>query len=81
MAKKIEDFARYQEGDTIWILVSAEQCRGLIWDWMETNYVCPLHVSKSKKHKGMFVVTTRSLMWASRIVRWIGYKEVTYKKI
>lgn len=80
--KKVEaDFTKYQQGDTIWILVTDDQCKSIVSDWMECNYACPLNVSRSTKNKGMYVITTQNLMWACRIVQWIGYKEVTYRTV
>lgn len=79
--KKEEDFANYKDGDTIWILVSEEQSKALAADWIESNYVCPLRMERSKKSNGMFVVTTKNLLWACRIIRWIGYQQVTYKTV
>ena len=53
---------KYKDGDTIFILMTAEQC-------------------KSGKNKGKFVLKTKSLMWANRIIQWHGYEKVTYQII
>lgn len=79
--KKKEEFANYRDGDTIWILLNQDQCHAVVDDWIECNYICPLKVERSKKHHGMFVITTKSLMWACRIIRWHGYEQVTYKSV
>ena len=78
-----EEFVNYKEGDTIWLLVDEGQCKALMGDWAVNvdNYQCQLQIARSKKHRGMFVVTTKSLMWANRIIVWIGCKQVTFKTV
>ena len=69
----------YKQGDTIYILMKRENAEGLLDDWLHHNYVCDLHIRRSVKNKGKVVVETNDLMWASRIIKWHGYEQVTYK--
>lgn len=71
----------YKEGDTIFILMTAEQCKSAMTEWLEYNYECDLNVMRSQKNRGQFVLKTKSLMWANRIIRWHGYLKVTYQTI
>lgn len=71
----------YKDGDTIFILMTAEQCKSVMREWFELNYECDLTVTRSLKNKGKFVLKTKSLMWASRIIQWHGYVQVTYQTI
>lgn len=71
----------YKDGDTIFILMTAEQCKSVMREWLELNYECDLTVTRSLKNKGKFVLKTKSLMWASRIIQWHGYVQVTYQTI
>ncbi len=70
----------YEKGDIIYLLLSKEQCSSVLDDWMECNYTCDLSVRRSTKTPGSYVVTIKSLMWATRIIKWHGYQNVTYKK-
>lgn len=69
----------YRDGMTIYLLLTADQCHSLVDDWVECDYRCSLHVSRSKHNPGMFVVTTKSVLWAVRIIRWHGYVKVSLK--
>lgn len=80
MSEVKESLEGYEEGDTIYLLLSKEQCSSVLDDWMECNYACDLSVRRSTKTPGCYVVTTKSLMWATRIIKWHGYQNVTYKK-
>lgn len=71
----------YKDGDTIFILMTAEQCKSVMREWLELNYECDLTVTHSLKNKGKFVLKTKSLMWANRIIQWHGYVQVTYQTI
>lgn len=68
----------YKKGDTIYILMDSDKARTLMEDWLETGYECDLLVHRSKKNKGKLVVETQDLMWAMRIIKWIGYEQVSY---
>lgn len=72
---------KYKDGDTIFILMTAEQCKSVMREWLEQNYECDLNVMRSQKNKGKFVLKTKSLMWANRIIQWYGYEKVTYQII
>lgn len=72
---------KYKDGDTIFILMTAEQCKSVMREWLEQNYECDLNVMRSQKNKGKFVLKTNSLMWANRIIQWHGYEKVTYQII
>ena len=72
---------KYKGGDTIFILMTAEQCTSVMNEWLELNYECDLNVMRSRKNKGRFVLKTNSLMWASRIIQWHGYIDVIYKTV
>ena len=61
---------KYKDGDTIFILMTAEQCKSVMREWLEHNYECDLNVLK-----------TKSLMWSNRIIQWHGYEKVTYQTI
>lgn len=50
-------------------------------EWLERDYECDLNVMRSQKNKGKFVLKTKSLMWANRIIQWHGYEKVTYQII
>lgn len=69
----------YKQGDTIYILMTAMSAQGLLEDWLQHNYECDLHLHRSKQNKGMVVVETKDLMWASRIIKWHKCERVTYK--
>lgn len=69
----------YKQGDTIYILMTAMSAQGLLEDWLQHNYECDLHLHRSKQNKGMVVVETKDLMWASRIIKWHKCEKVTYK--
>ena len=69
----------YKQGDTIYILMDAMNAQSLLEDWLHHNYECDLHLHRSKQSKGMVVVETKDLMWASRIIKNYGYDQVTYK--
>ena len=71
----------YKTGDTIFILMTAEQCKAVMRGWLELNYEFNLDVMRSKKNKGKFVLKTKSLMWASKIIQWHEYEKVTYQTI
>lgn len=70
---------KYKDGDTIFILMTAEQCKSVMREWLERDYECDLNVMRSQKNKGKFVLKTKSLMWANRIIQWHGYEKVTYQ--
>lgn len=72
---------KYKDGDTIFILMTEEQCKSVMREWLEQNYECDLNVMRSQKNKGKFVLKTKSLMWANRIIQWHGYEKVTYQII
>lgn len=72
---------KYKDGDTIFILMTAEQCKSVMREWLEQNYECDLDVMRSQKNNGKFVLKTKSLMWANRIIQWHGYEKVTYQII
>ena len=80
MGETNESLGDYEKGDIIYLLLSKEQCSSVLDDWMECNYSCDLNVRRSTKTPGCYVVTTKSLMWATRIIKWPGYRSVTYKK-
>lgn len=80
MGEVNESLGDYEKGDIIYLLLSKEQCSSVLDDWMECNYSCDLSVRRSTKTPGCYVVTTKSLMWATRIIKWHGYQNVTYKK-
>lgn len=80
MSEVKESLEGYGKGDTIYLLLSKEQCSSVLDDWMGCNYTCDLSVRRSTKTPGCYVVTTKSLMWATRIIKWHGYQNVTYKK-
>ena len=61
---------KYKDGDTIFILMTAEQCKSVMREWLEHNYECDLNVMRSQKNKGKFVLKTKSLMWSNRIIQW-----------
>ena len=69
----------YRDGMTIYLLLTADQCRSLVEDWVECNYRCPLHVERSKRNPGKYVVTTKCVLWAVRIIRWHGYEKVSFR--
>lgn len=70
------DMNGYREGMEVCILLSVEQCRGVVEDWMNCNYDCDLNIRRSKKRQGRFIVTTRSPIWAARIKKWHGCIEM-----
>lgn len=72
---------KYKDGDTIFILMTAEQCKSVMREWLERDYECDLNVMRSQKNKGKFVLKTKILMWANRIIQWHGYEKVTYQII
>lgn len=74
-----DELKDYRQGQTIYLLLSAQQCHGVVNDWNEAQYECDLRVSRSKKNPGCYVVETRSLMWATRIIKWFGCMEATWK--
>lgn len=80
MSEVKESLEGYEKGDTIYLLLSKEQCSSVLDDWLECNYTRDLSVRRSTKTPGSYVVTTKSLMWATRIIKWHGYQNVTYKK-
>ena len=80
MSEVKESLEGYEKGDTIYLLLSKEQCSSVLDDWMECNYSCDLSVRRSTKTPVSFVFTTKSMMWATRIIKWHGYQNVTYKK-
>lgn len=80
MSEVKESLEGYEKGDTIYLLLSKEQCSSVLDDWLECNYTYDLSVRRSTKTPGSYVVTTKSLMWATRIIKWHGYQNVTYKK-
>lgn len=53
---------KYKDGDTIFILMTAEQCKSVMREWLEHNYECDLNVMRSQKNRGKFVLKTKSLM-------------------
>lgn len=69
----------YHQGDTIYILMAATRASSLMEDWLHYNYECDLLIHRSKKNKGKVVIETHDLMWASRIIQWHSYEQVTYK--
>lgn len=69
MSEVKESLEDYEKGDTIYLLLSKEQCSSVLDDWMECNYTCDLNVRRSTKTPGSYVVTTKSLMWATRIIK------------
>nr|DAR08170.1 MAG TPA: hypothetical protein [Caudoviricetes sp.] len=79
--RNIRRMNKYKDGDTIFILMTAEQCKSVMREWLEQNYECDLNVMRSQKNKGKFVLKTKSLMWANRIIQWHGYEKVTYQII
>ena len=72
---------KYKDGDTIFILMTAEQCKSVMREWLEQNYEGDLNVMRSQKNRGKFVLKTKSLMWTNRIIQWHGYEKVTYQTI
>lgn len=72
---------KYKDGDTIFILMTAEQCEFVMREWLERDYECNLTVARSQKTKGKFVLKTKNLMFANMIIRWHGYEKVTYQTI
>ena len=79
--RNIRRMDKYKDGDTIFILMTAEQCKSVMREWLERDYECDLNVMRSLKNKGKFVLKTKSLMWANRIIQWHGYEKVTYQII
>ena len=79
--RNIRRMDKYKDGDTIFIVMTAEQCKSVMREWLEQNYECDLNVMRSQKNKGKFVLKTKSLMWANRIIQWHGYEKVTYQII
>ena len=61
----------YKEGDTIFILMTAEQCKSAMTEWLEHNYECNLNVMRSQKNKGCFVIKTKSLGKQNHPVAWV----------
>ena len=70
--RSIRRMDKYKDGDTIFILMTAEQCKSVMREWLERDYECDLNVMRSQKNKGKFVLKTKSLMWANRIIQWHG---------
>ena len=79
--RSIRRMDKYKDGDTIFILMTAEQCKSVMREWLERDYECDLNVMRSQKNKGKFVLKKKSLMWANRIIQWHGYEKVTYQII
>lgn len=79
--RNIRRMDKYKDGNTIFILMTAEQCKSVMREWLERDYECDLNVMRSRKNKGKFVLKTKSLMWANRIIQWHGYEKVTYQII
>ena len=79
--RNIRRMDKYKDGDTIFILMTAEQCKSVMREWLDQNYECDLDVMRSQKNKGKFVLKTKSLMWANRIIQWHGNEKVTYQTI
>lgn len=50
---------KYKDGDTIFILMTAEQCKSVMREWLERDYECDLNVMRSQKNKGKFVLKTK----------------------
>lgn len=69
MSEVKESLEGYEKGDTIYLLLSKEQCSSVLDVWLECNYTCDLSVRRSTKTPGSYVVTTKSLMWATRIIK------------
>ena len=61
--------------------MTAMSAQGLLEDWLQHNYECDLHLRRSVKNKGKVVIETKDLLWASRILKWHGYEQVTYKNM
>lgn len=38
---------KYKDGDTIFILMTAEQCKSVMREWLERDYECDLNVMRS----------------------------------
>lgn len=70
----------YQQGDTIYILLTKSQAESVMDEWLEGNWGCDLTAHRSAKTKGCVVLETRDLMFAARIIQWHQWKKVTYKR-
>lgn len=70
--------AEYKSGQEIYLLLGANQTKAVVEDWLNGGWKCDLWVSRSKKTPGCYVVRTFSAVWAARIVKWHGVKQVKY---
>lgn len=74
----MDEQKEFTPGQTIYILLTDDKTQAVVDDWLYHHYPCDLHVRRSKR-KGMFVVSTTNLLWASRIIKWFGSEEVIYR--
>ncbi len=74
------DTREYKDGDTIYILLRGDAAQGVLEEWMERNYACDLVVHRSKKHRGMYVLETKDVMWSARVIQWHKCEQVTYQQ-
>ena len=44
--RNIRRMDKYKDGDTIFILMTAEQCKSVMREWLEHNYECDLNVMR-----------------------------------
>ena len=69
---------KYKEGARIYLLLDGDHCAAVLEDWLVSGSSCDLVVHRSTKNKGKFVVETRNLMWANRVIQWHRPEKVTY---
>lgn len=70
----------YRQGMEIFLLLNADQVQSVMGTWVDCNWECDLRISRSRQHKGLYVIRTFNLMWANRIIKWYGCEKVTYRE-
>ncbi len=69
----------YRDGQEIFLLLTKEQADAVLEAWVEGAWPCDLHMCRSKRKRGRYVVRTHDVVWASHIVKWHGAEQVTYR--
>lgn len=69
----------YKNGDTVYMLMDAEMAKELAEYWQVNGFECDLLIRRSRQNKGCVVIETKSVMWASRLIKRYTPIKVTYK--
>lgn len=70
--------SEYRDGQEIFLLLTEDQARAALDDWIKGAWKCELRAVRSHKTPGSYVIRTFNAVWAARIVKWHGAKEVKY---